>query len=101
MHGLLRSDNDPMAIGQRPRIVSSNHCFTSSGSSLRAMCTGAVWHTYILKTICFRVALAMFLRLSVLRLCRCWGVRWRGFLLDDVSNRAVALEPALVHPSQH
>src|SRR5438309_1232232 len=39
--------------------------------------------------------------LSTLLVCRRRGVRGSGLLLDDVSNRAVALQPALVHPGQH
>ena len=27
--------------------------------------------------------------------------RWRGFLLDDVTDDAVAFQPPLVHPGQH
>src|SRR5215831_1227404 len=99
MQGLLRRDSDPIATGQRARTVSRNHFFTCSGLSWRAMCTGAVWHTYILNTICF---LGRSMRSSGrLWVRRCPGRWWRGLLLDDIPNRAVALQPALVHPRQH
>src|SRR5208282_2150738 len=38
---------------------------------------------------------------SNLLVCRRRRVRWGGLRLDDVSNRAVAFQPALVHPRQH
>src|SRR5271157_5758495 len=34
-------------------------------------------------------------------LCGRRMVRWGGFLLNGVSNRAVALQPPLIHPGQH
>src|SRR6266700_419493 len=38
------------------------------------------------------------LKLSVLRACRRREVRWRGLLLDHITDCGVALQPALVHP---